>query len=368
MKILHIINSLSTGGAEKLILETVPEYNSRGLSVDVMLLNGSPSPFLDELQRTGCCKIIVPGTSSPYRFKFIWEIVPQFRKYDLIHVHLFPSNYWAAFAKIISRASVPLVFTEHSTSNRRFRNPVFRVINAVVYRSFTKTVCITDDVKAVVKANTLLRENKLTVIQNGVPIRKYASARALSRHKIHSSLGEDDFLLVQIASFRAAKDQATLIRALLNLPERFKVLLVGEGPGRKEHEKLVEMMDLQGRVYFLGVTSDIPSLLATCDIAVLSSNYEGFGIAAVEAMASGRPLIASDVPGLSEVVGGAGILFPKGDEKTLATEIFRLMNDEIYYGEVAQRCTERAKDYDIDIMVARHIELYKSLVNPNVAG
>lgn len=367
MRILHIINSLSTGGAEKLIMETVPRYNALGLKVDVLLLNGVPTPFLDNLQKMQCCKVMILGVSSPYRFKFIRQIIPQFKKYDLIHVHLFPANYLSALAKLISRSRTPLVLTEHSTSNRRFRNPLFRLINAIIYRLFTKIVCITGDVNKIVRTNTLLPENRLTVIQNGVAISTYVNAPVLKRTNVHRDLCDEDFLLIQVASLRQPKDQGTAIRALAHLPNHVKLLLAGEGPLLREYEELTKHLRLEERVFFLGVRSDIPNLLRTCNVTVLSSNYEGLSLASIEAMASGQPLVASDVPGLSEVVGGAGILFPKGDDKTLASEIIRLMKDEIYYGEVANRCTERSKDYDIDIMVTQHIKLYKSLVKPKHA-
>lgn len=74
-----------------------------------------------------------------------------------------------------------------------------------------------------------------------------------------------------------------------------------------------------------------------------------------------RPFVASDVPGLSEVVEGYGILFPKGDSDALSTEVLRLMNDRAYYEEIAKKGLERAMQFDINLMVERTIELYREL-------
>lgn len=362
MKILYIITSLATGGAEKLLLDTLPRYNDLGIKADILLLNGISNPFLEELKKQKCCKIFILDTTSPYQPFFIFKLIPFFKKYDLIHVHLFPANYFVSLAKMISRSKTPIVFTEHSTSNRRFRNKYLTFLNKRIYNIFNKIICITEEVRVVVEKKTQISSDKLVVINNGIDIKNYIKAEPYRRQLIDVSLGKDDFLLTQVSSFRAAKDQKTVIKALLLLPENVKLLLVGDGSLRKEHEILVCDLGMEKRVFFLGNRTDIPSVLKTCDISILSSNYEGFGLVAVEGMASGRPLIASDVPGMSGVVGGAGILFTQGNEKALAAEIMKLMNDQGHYAAIAEQCTERAKDFDISIMVAQHIKIYKELL------
>ena len=367
MKILHIINSLATGGAEKLLLETLPKYNALGLKADLLLLNGDDTPFLKELQKHDCCEIFLMGKGSPYHPKFILKIIPFFKKYDLVHVHLFPANYLAGFAKSLSFSKTPLVFTEHSTSNRRFRNTWFNVVNRQIYKIFSRIICITDEVRLVVKQKTKIAPNKLVVINNGVDLIKFIEATPLSRKKIDVSLTSDDFLLVQVSSFRQAKDQTTVIRALTNLPENVKLLLAGEGPLRAEHEDLVRDLSLTDRVFFLGNRTDIPNLLKACDAVVLSSHYEGLSLASIEGMASGKPFLASDVPGLREVVAEAELLFPQGDYKKLAQHIEKLRTDPVFYDTVSLRGQKRAFSYDIAQMVEKHIALYRSLIKSDLS-
>ena len=366
MKILHIVNSLATGGAEKLILETVPKYNEMGLQCDVLLLDGTNHPFLDELRKKNCCKIFVLGKGSPYRLHFIFKIIPFLKKYDLVHAHLFPVNYFTAIAKKISFVKTPIVFTEHNTSNRRFRNKNLRKLNSKIYRHFNRIVCITEEVKREVKRHAMISEKQLSIIHNGVDISKYSDAKLLPVERITPLLTDKDFLLLQVSSFREQKDQQTIIKALTFLPPHVKLLLAGEGPLKEECMTLVQQLDLQNRVFFLGNRSDIPQLLKTSDINILSSFYEGLSLASIEGMASGKPFIASDVPGLAGVVGGYGVLFPQGNAEVLANEILKLMNNEELYHKVALKCTERAKDFDIGKMVEQHILLYKDLVSTAV--
>lgn len=94
----------------------------------------------------------------------------------------------------------------------------------------------------------------------------------------------------------------------------------------------------------------------------MSSHWEGFGLAAVEGMAAGKPVVATDVPGLAEVVQGAGILFPHEDEKTLALVLRRLMEDKTYYQQIVNQCMLRVSQYDIRKTVGAYLEIYKKLV------
>ena len=116
------------------------------------------------------------------------------------------------------------------------------------------------------------------------------------------------------------------------------------------------------RVLFLGLRMDVPQLLKTADVVVLSSKYEGLSLSSIEGMASGKPFVASDVPGLQEIVTGAGILFKQGDAKDLANKIENLITNEVYYQEIVNTCLKRSEQYDIQLMVEKHIHLYQTIV------
>jgi glycosyltransferase involved in cell wall biosynthesis len=359
MKILHVINSLATGGAEKLILETIPLLKQRGVEVDLLVLNGNEYPYMKQLEQLNCCSIYSLGNGSLSNPLLIFKITPYLKKYDLIHVHLFPTQYWVVFAKLLSFSKVKLVFTEHSISNRRIQNKWFKYIDRFVYSFYSKIICITDEVEEAIKRHTLLEKCRFKVIENGVNLRTIGEAFALDKKSLQYSIQESDKLVVQVAGFRIEKDQKTVIRAIQYLDTNVKLLLVGDGSLRNESEQLVNELGLQERVFFLGVRNDVPSLLKTADISIVSSHWEGFGLAAVEGMAVGKPVIASNVLGLSNVVNGAGILFENGNERELAKIVNELFNDENYYNQVANKCRERAKIYDINYMIDKTIELYK---------
>lgn len=168
-----------------------------------------------------------------------------------------------------------------------------------------------------------------------------------------------------MSSFREQKDQPTLIKSLNFLPNNIKLLLVGDGHLKINCEKLVNDLNLQNRVKFLGIRTDIPELLKTAVIVLLSSIYEGLSLSSIEGMAS-KLFIASDVPGLREIVKDYGLLFQQGNSKELADIVLRLNDDKEYYDEVADKCYQRAQEFDIHRMVERYVEVYNNKTLKNL--
>lgn len=359
MKILQVIDGLGTGGAEKLMVDIVPLLANAENQVDVVLLDDTVTPFFQELEKSGTCNIITLGKGF-YNPLYIWKLSRLLRGYDLVHVHLFPAQYFAAFAKIISRSKAKFIFTEHNTTNRRIENPKFRRIENFIYSCYDKIICITPEVKDSLLRHLLQQSANFEVITNGIDTQKFANAEATSRASF--SLSFADKLLVMVAGFREQKDHDTIISALEYLPKHYKLLLVGDGKRRKILEELTEKLQLTEQVIFLGVRSDVAQIYKMCDVAILSSHWEGFGLAAVEAMAAGVPLIASRVAGLSQVVGEGGLLFTQGDSKDFTEKVIYLEN-EAYKKELIEKGLSRASQFDIHFMVERLKKLYKSLVN-----
>jgi glycosyltransferase involved in cell wall biosynthesis len=362
MKVIHIINSLASGGAEKLLLDTIPIYRERGIDVDLLVLNGTPSPFMQALEEKGCCSIYSLGLNSEYNPIQVFKLIPFLKKYDIAHVHLFPSQYWVVLAKLLSFSKIKLIYTEHSTSSRRTRNGLFKYIDPFFYRQYDKIICISEKVYDVVKEQTGLSDSKIEIIYNGIVLEKFKNSAAKDIQEFFPDSDSNIKTLIHVASFKAPKDQMTLIRALQYLSEGVRLLLVGEGKLQEECKALAHTLKLEKRVLFLGQRMDVPQLLKTADVVVLSSKYEGLSLSSIEGMASGKPFIASNVPGLHEIVGGAGLLFKQGDAKDLANKIERLLTDEVYYQEIVNSCLKRAEQYDIKIMVDKHLHLYQTIV------
>ena len=362
LKILHIINELGMGGAEILLTESMPIYKQMLVDVDLCVLQERENCiYTKEAKEINPGKIIVLGSKTFKNPLLILKIIPLLKKYDIVHSHLFPTLYWVALAKIISFSKTKLVFTEHNTTNKRMSNSFFRLIDQILYKNYDKIVTISCDVDLAIKNHLKFKNKMFTKIENGINLQKIYNGIAYKKEDFFQI--EDCKIIMQVSSFKDQKDQDTLIKALEYLDEKYCLLLVGEGTRMQECKFLVDKLKLSNRVRFLGNRSDIPSLLKTADFIILSTFYEGLSLASIEGMASGKPFIASDAPGLRDVVIGAGLLFPIGDEKKLAAIIKNLVNDKNFYCKTVSNCLLRAKEFDIEKMVDNHIDLYQKLKN-----
>lgn len=352
MKVLHIINSLNIGGAEKLIVDLVPSLNSSEINTDLLVLKRSNNFFTKKMKGQ---TVHFLSTGSLYNFVLIFKIIPYLKKYDIVHIHLFPSLYWVVLARIISFSKAKLVYTEHSTQNRRRKHYALKYIDKFIYSFIEVTICITHATQ--INLNKHLNQNKKTVvINNGINITEY-----LKTDPNINFFDKKDIILLQVSSFRKQKDQRTLIKSLKLLPNNYKLLLVGEGDLKKDCITFVKDQKLEERVIFLGKRKDVSELLNYSDIIIQSSYYEGFGLAALEGMAANKPVIASDVPGLKEVVGGYGMLFEVGNHKQLATKIIELGSNRETYTYIKNRCYNRSLDYSINKMTKEYIKIYQQI-------
>ena len=358
MKVLQVTNSLYTGGAEKLLVDSIPIYKQRGMDVDLLLLNGDKTHFYKQLKDKNITiyNLTKGNIKKIYNPFLIFRIIPYLKKYDVIHVHLFPALYWVALAKWLSRSKTKLIFTEHNTNNRRIvKKGIWQIFDRFIYKKYNIIGVITSEVDMIMKLHLSDKSDKFRIVNNGIDISQYSNTSGYDKNNKESKV------LIQVAGFREQKDQLTLIRALQFLHGNVVLQLVGNGVTRKRCEQLVHELNLSNRVSFLGIRTDVPKLLKSADVVILSSHYEGLSLSSIEAMASGKPFIASDVPGLRDIVLGAGLLFEKGNEKDLAEKIMSLLNDDDLYKKVAQQCFERAKKYDINTMVDKYIELYNEI-------
>ncbi|MCH5174283.1 MAG: glycosyltransferase family 4 protein [Prevotellaceae bacterium] len=350
MRILHVITSLRTGGAEKLMTELLPRIIECGEDVELCVFDGVKTPFYEELERRDI--VIHALGQSVYSPMNIIRLLSLIRKYDVVHTHNTACQYYVAMASVFTKCR--LVTTEHNTLNRR-RNIWWLLVDKWVYSRYQKILCIS----ALVKKNLIRHigvgfEQKCEVVHNGIDISLYDK----NTQPLQQSTKKR---VLMVSAFRKQKDHKTLIKAFALLPKEYELVFAGGGEQYliDECSILAERINIRDRVKFLGIRTDVVELLKDADVVVLSSHYEGVSLSSLEGMASGKPFIASDVEGLRDIVGGYGILFPHEDYKTLATEIRRVCEDKDYCIDIVRKCQERARMFDISVMVKKYLDVYK---------
>lgn len=360
MKVLHVINTLGAGGAEKLLTEMLPLMKQKGIQSQVFVLSKNHAFFLSTFLEEGI-PISFSRSKKLYSFLQIRRIreIAKNGNFDLIHCHLFPAQFWCSIG--IPSLGIPLITTEHSTKNRRRKSRIFNWIDEYLYGRFDRIICNSQATKKSLLHWLPKLQTKVTVVRNGVALRNFYEARPYSTETLIGGSPKQSRWILMVSSFSEAKDQATVIRALTMLPVKYHVILVGDGPKRYEIESLVTTLQLTERVHFLGLRNDIPAIMKTVDILVQSSYWEGFGLSAIEGMASGLPVIVSEIPGLADTVRKAALTFPCGNFSALAKIILDLEQSSryMYYH---QKSLNESKHFDITTMVFAYIKNYEQIL------
>lgn len=354
MRILHVITSLHIGGAERLMTILLSRLRDLGNEVELLVFDGTRTAFTDALERKGI-KIHSLKSKNVYSPSNILKLRTFIGKYDIIHTHNTACQLFIPIAKkLCGGRKTCLITTEHNTTNRRREKKWFKPFDKWMYRQYNKVVCIGESTEK----NLLDYIGKdivdTCVIHNGIELPEKQSKRLPNDIDVNISM---------VAAFRSQKNQDCLVKAMTLLPDRYKLRLIGDGDRRKEVEQLVMSLGLSERVEFTGNRSDVNELLQNSHINVLSSHWEGLSLSSLECMASGKPFIASDVPGLHEIVEGAGMLFPDNDYEALAKLIKSLIDKKTLYEEIGLKCRKRAEEYDIANTAEQYNEVYDLITN-----
>ncbi len=357
MRILQVITDLRTGGAENLIVQMVPMMIARGHEVEVAVFNGVDTPFKRQLEGAGVRIHSFSNGGSVYNPVHIFRLWKLMKRFDIVHTHNTAPQLFAAVANMFHVSE--LVTTEHTTSNRRRDMKWYASIDKWMYQGYRRVICISKKAEENLRKFIGSDSDSIVTIDNGIDVRRFSEAKPIK--KICEDLPLHASVIVMVAGFRWEKDQPTLIRALTLLPEKFHLILVGDGYRREEFEILTEELNLNKRVHFLGLRNDIPEILKASDFVVMSSHFEGLSLSSLEGMASHKPFLASDVDGLREVVGGAGVLFEHENSRDLADKILALESDDSLRTRTVSASVNRVQSYSIDKMVDAYMAEYDKI-------
>lgn len=362
MKITHIINILETGGAERLLTEMLPLMRAKGHDVSIVLLKSSNDVFERKLRDLGIRVDAINICAGRYNPLNVVKLAKYIRSSDIVHTHLFPSQYWGAIAVKLWCKRTKLFTTEHSTFNSRGKYVITSWLDKHIYAMYDGIICISKGTANFIKQR-VPQNVDIRVIENGVRLPSISYSNPIVPcDKFIPGLRADDIVIMQVARFSEQKNQDCVIRALSTLPHNVHAVFVGYGPREKSCKDLAQRMGVADRTHFLGERNDIDELWLIADIGVMSSHWEGFGLAAVEGMAHGKPMLASDVSGLADVVSYHELLFTPNDDKDLAHKIEWLINNEEQRAYWGRKCYENAQRFSIEKMVDKYIDFYCELL------
>lgn len=357
MKILHVTNTLSEGGVESFLLQLLSQLVQHGCEVDVLVLNKNKTALRPEFEKYGI-RVFSGQTGSPYSPVNICRIRKYMTDYDIVHVHLWPAQLWVAVATLGKYFSTCCMTTEHGSFNKRRQYRFYRPIEQWMYGRYRMIVGVSDTSR-----NNLLgwiKHSMVMSIPNGVDLSKFSGASPYSKNELE--LPDDAIVVTMVARFFEAKDHSTLIRAMMHTSANIYLLLVGSGEAMPACKEEARTSGLENRIRFLGRRADVPRIIASSDICVLSTHYEGLPISVLEYMAAGKPVIVTNVDGIPELMPDPYWMVAPQNAEELSRKIMELSSDRILRERIGASNQKRAADYDLNVMVDKYIRVYQSLI------
>lgn len=365
--IIFLTTGLAYGGAETQLVRLATRLKARGWEVKVVSML-PPQAYVEELEgaripvETLGMRRGVPDPRALLRLvRILRREQPQVLTSFMYHANV--------LGRLAGRlAEVPVVVS--SIRNENFGGPwrdkVMRLTDSMADVT-TINSCLAAE--AVVRRG-VVPPGRLRVIPNGLEVERYrknSEARRQARQQL--GLEDSDFLWLAVGRLEIQKDYPTLLRAFVRVSSvspLAQLRIAGQGPLREDLQVLVSNLGIAERVRFLGVRADIPDLLSAADAFVLSSAWEGLPNVVMEALAAGKPVVATRVGGVPELVeeGKSGFLVPPKDPEALARAMLRLMDlsleERLRMGERGRRHIE--ENYSLERVVDQWEALYKELL------
>jgi glycosyltransferase involved in cell wall biosynthesis len=323
-RILFVTDGFEVGGAQRALLDLLTHMGGARYR-RILFSTGVEGP-LTAAYHAAAERVVSIPKRRPFDFALIPALADLVRRErpQLIVSVLFYADVMAGMANLVNR--IPIVSWQHVLPSRDVKNnrPRHRLAYRLVHPRFTRVVCCSDALADDVAATYRVPRSRLVTIANGVDLRRFAFGPL--------PVQRDRFSIGMIARFGPEKGHGVLLRAFPEILKRVpsaRLDLFGDGPTRPAMEALAADLGVVGRVSFHGTMVGIETRYADLDLVVLPSDCEAHPISLLEAMACGRPVVASDVPGTREAVerGTTGLLFAAGDPRALAAAVAELAAD-----------------------------------------
>lgn len=359
MRIFQIINNLQVGGAEKLALGLHQRYLERDHESILISLAGEEKGWTDK----GVFSLGYATPYNPFVLSSLFDLKDELDpgRADIIHAHLFPAQLLTGLFGESMPLGAQLVTTEHSTANRRRGTLFGRLVDRWFYKQFSGIICVSNAAASELAAWIPEVSGKLEVIFNGIDLNEF-SGKPPPQYT-------DRKTILSVGRLTEAKNYRTAIEAfsLLCIRSKFDLQYMIAGSGKQETmlKNHALKLGVSGSVQFLGEVSDVSSLMKQADVFFMPSSREGFGMAAVEAMASGLPIVASGLPGIGDVVGRdqhCGILVDPASPSEMSEALHCLLENDMLSWRMGSSAVKRAGTFSIEITADKYLELYESIL------
>lgn len=370
IRVLHITRTAKIAGAENLLLEIAKKYDRENFYMEFCTISGR-GDFHGQLDKLGAVSYAL-GMRSFIEVPLIFlNLVGLLRKkkYDVLHVHLFLSSFLGLLAGLVAKVPVKIMTRHYSDYMYLYGNPFKVRIDRLSLRLCDKVTVVSEAVGRVIIERDHFDCGKLITVYNGIDLDKFKPVLS-SSEKIKRELGFEGVLIVgAVGSLEYRKGHSFLIEAAQHVIEsvpKVHFIVAGEGPLLNTLKAKTSSMGISGNFSFIGYRSDISEVISSFDVFVHPSTEEGFGIAILEALAMGKPVVAFSVGGIPEIIQDCSYarLVTPGDCKGLADAILSFLpinlDQEKLRTEARKSVSEKFAVLD---MIRKYESLYKNLIS-----
>jgi len=368
IRVLHVLPQFAYGGTELVVCRLVSGLDPAEFAHHVCAMRGFDPNIVSGTRLEG--RVLQVGHSSE-RFQF--PLVPLVRAMRSLRPDIVHTRNWGALEAVLAAriARVPVVIhSEHGYDLDMLRGLPWRrrILRKGFYALTDALFAVSDELRSYHAQQAGLSKVRFRLLYNGVDTVQFAPRRE-TRAAVRDQLGipQNSVVIGSVGRMVAVKDYPLTMRAVGNFAKNrdIHLLLVGSGPELPALQQIANQdVSLQGRVHFCGFSDNVAPLLNTMDIFVQASRAEGMSNTLLEAMASGLPLLATDVGGNPEVVkdGEVGWLFAPGDTPALARHIDALTSFAELRDRMGTAGRQRALQYfSVDRMLSEYRDLYRQL-------
>jgi glycosyltransferase involved in cell wall biosynthesis len=355
MRVLQVVPEFQGGGGEFVAVSLHHWMIDRGVDCRIISLLGDVNE--SRTARAERATFVEGYGKSWYRLYRLCRLMDkQGWRPDVVHAHMYPSQILAATLLKQLWPNATFSTTEHSTWNRRRNLPCGRYLDSCLFRQFDSIVCISQAALDSLTDWQPELATRMEVIRNGIDVSIYSHAAIRTRTA--------RTVIVSVGRLEPVKNYGTALAAFALLKDSsLEYWIIGKGSDASKLRLLAEKLGIAEQVRFMGWRDDIPGLLRDADIFFMPSLWEGYGLALAQGMASGLPVVASDIPASRELLGSskAGYLVQPRDAQGFANAMRILVGDPGLRGVLGNEARRRAGVFDFGKTANQYLQLFKNL-------